>query len=330
MARFSWATDCQYKVHVRYTCPFDGRLDVQPASDMTTLFGNNVHAGLAGLDLADDTIELGQGVTLSKAYAHVMAPFVVAFARPAHAGQHHPGPWLPASGDFSFDVQAQLLIPQALNTATNSSIEVARTILFLLRLGVNPAITLPIFADLPFSQGPQLQSKSMRLFPFEVQPRHLPFGVVGKLATKDEIQWVAQYWQTTLSMIRSNGEFALAVEALDSVQFVHQPALAMVSIWGALEALFSPAKSELRFRVSSLIATFLEEPGADRFNRQQEVAKLYDKRSSAAHGSKETDMKSLVASVNLLQRVLVKIIESGTVPSKTGLEAALFGAPPGP
>lgn len=297
---------------------------------MTTLFGNDVHAGLAGLDLEKSPIDLGQGVTLSKTYAHFMAPFVVAFERPTRAGEHHPGPWRSASGGFGFDIQAELLIPQALHTKTYPPVTIARAILFLLRLGVNPAITLPVFADLPFAQGTNVQSDSMRLFPFEVQARHLPFGAVGKLATAEEIQWVTQHWQATLSMIHSSAEFELAVDALDSVQFVRQPALAMVSIWGALEALFSPSKTELRFRVSSLIATFLEEPGVGRLNCQQEVAKLYDKRSAAAHGSKETDMKGLIASVNLLQRVLVKIIESGTVPSKPNLEATLFGAPPAP
>lgn len=125
-------------------------------------------------------------------------------------------------------------------------------------------------------------------------------------------------------------EFELAIEALDSVQFVHKPALAMVSVWGALEALFSPAHSELKFRVSALIATFLEEPGIERRSLQQRVAKLYNGRSAAAHGSTETDMQSLALSVDLLRRVLVKIVESGSVPSKTDLESSLFCVPTAP
>ena len=65
----------------------------------------------------------------------------------------------------------------------------------------------------------------------------------------------------------------------------------MVSPWGALEALFSPSTSELKFRVSSLIAAYFEVPGVERVKCQREVAKLYDKRSTAAHESQSTNRK---------------------------------------
>jgi hypothetical protein len=49
-----------------------------------------LYAGISGLQLEAESFELGQGVTLSKTFAHVMAPFLIAFA-PANPGELTPG-----------------------------------------------------------------------------------------------------------------------------------------------------------------------------------------------------------------------------------------------
>jgi hypothetical protein len=294
------------------------------ALKMTTLFGENLYAGLSGLELEEDSFELGGGVRLIKTYAYLMAPFTMAF-KPAAPGHSHPGPWKAASGGFGFDVSAELLIPASAEEQFDSKISVARTILFLLRLGVNPATTLPVFSNYPFDSLAEIEDNKARFQPFEVQPRHFPLGVVGRATTSEAAKWVADRWQVAHRLINENTEFALAVEAIDSGQFVQNSALTLVSLWGALESLFSPSTSELRFRVSSLIAAFLEPPGAERHRLQREVAKLYDKRSAAAHGKPKHEAGDLLATFSLLRRILMKIIDRGAVPSKDSLDALLFG-----
>ena len=59
-------------------------------------------------------------------------------------------------------------------------------------------------------------------------------------------------------------EFNLLMQALDQSLFARSVELALLSLWGALEAVFSPGRNELRFRVTALIATFLEPPGQER------------------------------------------------------------------
>lgn len=292
---------------------------------MPTLFGENVYAGLSGLKLDEQHFELGHGVCLSRTYAHLMAPFLMAF-KPAPPGLHHPGPLKAASGGFGFDVSAELMIPASAEERFGSKIGVARTILFLLRLGVNPATTLPIFANHPFNSLTEVEDKEARLQPFEVQPRHFPLGIVGGRATPEAVKWVADRWEVTHRLIRGNAEFALAVDAIDGGQFVQNSALTLVSLWGALEALFSPSTSELRFRVSALVAAFLKAPGTERHNLQREVAKLYDKRSAAAHGKPKHEAEDLLATFNLLRDILMKIIDRGAVPTKESLDALLFGS----
>jgi len=292
---------------------------------MGTIFGGDLYAGLSGAELAVSEFDLGGGVRISKTYAHLMAPFLMAF-QPAPKGGHHPAPWKAASGGFSFDVQAELLVPSQLGEKYESTVSVARTILFLLRVGINPAITLPVFSNYAFSTLPLVGESQAKLIPFEVQHRHFPLGIVGGACTGESLKWVAERWSTTHRLSTSNAEFALAVDALDSGQFVQSTALTLVSLWGALEALFSPSTSELKFRVSALIAAYLEPTGEGRLKLQRDVAKLYDKRSAAAHGKPKHTPEDLLATFELLRRVLLAMIDAGAVPTKAKLEELLFGA----
>jgi hypothetical protein len=115
---------------------------------------------------------------------------------------------------------------------------------------------------------------------------------------------------------------------LDQVHFVRDYGLGLLLVWAALEGLFSPSRTELRFRVSALIASFLEPPGGKRRVLNSEVAKLYDARSSAAHQRSSIDRKALFESMILLRRIIIKIISESHVPSKDELEGFLFGVKP--
>lgn len=51
-------------------------------------------------------------------------------------------------------------------------------------------------------------------------------------------------------------------------------AVSLLAVWGALEHLFSPAKQELRFRVTTNIAAYLESPGPTRMAPHQRLMSL--------------------------------------------------------
>ncbi|WP_049639066.1 HEPN domain-containing protein [Methylophilus sp. TWE2] len=292
---------------------------------MSTIFGEALHAGLSGLEIAEHQLELGEGIVLRKTFAHMFAPFMLAFS-PAEIGKPHPGPWKAARGGFGFDVTTELYIPADIETRFGSKIGVAKTILFLLRLGVNPATTLPVFANASFSSLASRLDNDVLLQPYEVESRHFPLGVVGGVATEAAATWVKERWQLAYKLIEHHADFALAVDALDSGQFVRHSALTLVSLWAALEALFSPSTSELKFRVSALIAAYLEAPGASRIAKQKAISKLYDKRSAAAHGKPTHEPQHLLESFNLLREVITKMLDDGYVPTKDQLEKLLFGA----
>jgi len=250
---------------------------------------------------------------------------MAAFA-PAPKGGHHPAPWRTASGGFAFDVTAELVIPEGAVSSSEGGLDLARVLVFLLRLWVDPAIRFPVVASRSFSALKELPDDEAEIRPVEVEPRAFPLQTAeGESATHESLQWIRDHWRVTNELVSTSKEFALAVDALDRGQFVPNSALALVSLWGALEVLFCPGAGELRFRVSSFLAAFLEGSGEERARRQREIARLYDLRSAAAHGRPRHDPEQLLETFNLLRDALIEIIERGSIPSDEQLRGLLFG-----
>ena len=303
------------------------KIPKRPSVLDTTMPAFDMFAGLTSLELEDDAYDLGEGLTIAKTYGHVMAPFTMAFKRPAEYDSSHPGPWKSMGGGFAYDIEAELKIPAALRQGKHAQMEIGRALLFLIRLGVDVSVRLPAFANHSFSEMEDVPEHLLWLRPFDFEARYFPLDSEIEMFDQTRATWVAGRWQTVLRLSEQDASFLLAREALDRAQFVQSTELTLVSVWAALEALFSPSTSELKFRVSALIAAFLEPPGDERLALQRRIAKLYDKRSAAAHGKPTHDDEHLLESINLLGTVLRKMIDQGNVPSKEALERALFGAP---
>src|SRR5450830_156071 len=99
---------------------------------MSTIFGEDIHAGISGIELEEDSFDLGEGISLRRTYAHQFAPFMLAFAKQT-PGRPHLGPWKAVSGGFSFDITAELYIPAALEKKYGSNLDLARILVSLLR-----------------------------------------------------------------------------------------------------------------------------------------------------------------------------------------------------
>jgi hypothetical protein len=288
-----------------------------------------LYAGLSGLELDTESLDFGDGVQLSKTYAHVMSYVTLAFKEPASRDSHHPGPWMATSNGEGFDVQAELLIPTTYQHPTLSSFEVARTIVALLRIFVDPEIRFTFASSDPMSS---LRERPYSGVPveiggaIEIHKRHFALALVDRSKKLEHIAWVQKNWRAAANLRGQSAEFRLALEVFEVGQFIPSTAMILVSIWGALEAIFSPSSTELRFRVSALIAAYMEPPGEARLAEQQKIAKLYDKRSAAAHGKPRHDQKDVLVSFELLRMVLIKLIERKKLPSKEDLDRLLFTA----
>ncbi len=287
---------------------------------------NDIWVGLAGCELTVDSFEFGQGISISKTFARLIVPFMMSFVRPTATNPL--GTSVRAvKGGFEFDMRAQLYIPKDIKKPDEFDLINTGWLLgALLRLRTTPRVMLVVYASAAFADGPNLE-RDMELWPLEVEPQSLVMGSEGIATIREgDLEWVKEHWMQCALLMRRHSEFNLALQTFAKSQFARRESMALLAMWGALESLFSPARSELSFRISSNIAVFLEPPGERRLALQEEVAKLYNSRCTAAHSSERECEKELVKTYCLVKRVITKFIEDGHVPTKSELKGRMFGA----
>jgi hypothetical protein len=288
------------------------------------------YGGLSGVELEFDSFDLGHGITLSKTYAHLMSPLLMAFAPPTSRGIH-PAPWSAAKGGFGYDIRVQIHVPASFNLSNwMDRTEVLWWITALIRIIQAPFAMLPVMSDIPFSEVPN-SGRTANLQPMETQRRIFSPGKDNSSAISAEnLDWIRDTWFQGGELMKMNSKFNTAFRAFDSSAVQGKPSLSMISLWGGIEQLFSPSPGELRFRVSAMLASYLEQPGAERLQLYKKIIKLYNARSTAAHTANETDNHSLLATWVLMRNALVKILHNNYIPTREDLEEYLFGlkAPP--
>jgi hypothetical protein len=176
----------------------------------------------------------------------------------------------------------------------------------MLRLYCNPGIRFLLETNHSLSAYTSVPDREMVIRPIEATCQYIPLKISddGVDATALRLKWVVKHWDTAVDLMGSQADFKLAMEAYELSTFIPSDALALVSLWGALEALFSPSTAELRFRVSVLISSYLCKPGKARLELQKEIFDLYDKRSAAAHGKPKHNDEHLSRSFMILRTVL--------------------------
>jgi hypothetical protein len=293
----------------------------------TSLDDRDLFAGLITLSLPDEPISLGQGIVLTKTHAKFLTPLTLVNTSPPSDNpmKARVEYWQCATNEQV--ISAEIQIPKSFGKSFDERYEVAQFIVLMLRLWSDPSIGLHVISCHSFSELCVLPENEKRImFPIESHQRFFKLGTIDPSSVVPSIQWVTQHWEQAFVLYKSSAEFRLAADSLDSGQFVPNHALTLVSLWGALEALFSPSTSELKFRVSALIAAYLEPPGIKRQETQKHVASLYDMRSAAAHGKPRHQPEHLLKSFELVRKVLIQIIHDQIVPTKDALERRLFGA----
>jgi hypothetical protein len=285
---------------------------------------HDLYGGISDVEVPSSRFDFGSGITLTPTKAHFMMPSLMSFERPEDS---FPA-WQSASGSIGFDIVAEILVPAEFNPP--NWFDQPNTVWWfaaLLRLRGAPHIRVPVVSNMSFSQA--ARTKGAAFWPVESESARTRFVLepdVQNTIGAEALEWVKRHWFKGGCLMNKSREFNLAFQAFDQSSFARDPGLALLLLWSALEGLFSPARSELRFRVSAYIATFLEPPGSNRLALQSDVAKLYDARSAAAHGRSENAERPLTESYALLKRVLLRLIENDHVPTIDEINAELFGA----
>lgn len=285
---------------------------------------DDFYGGIAHATLPCDEYDLGQGVMLARTYGHLMSPLLMAFA-PAPKGGPHPTPFAAVRGSGGVDMQMHVFIPKSFSQKDwFDRLNTAWWITSLLRMRLSPAVALPVIADRPFASAPA-NWQDVQIIAIESSPRRV-LAVTehrGEL-TMDDLLWLRDHWIKGGRLMNAEPAFNAAYQAFDFSSHAGSVGLSLLTVWGALEQLFAHAKQELRFRVSTSIACYLQEHGPERLSLQKRVQKLYDARSTAAHTTVKVEHQELVESYAILRRCLIKMIETGVVPSRAELEQRMF------
>ena len=293
---------------------------------------SSLYGGVTGATLQVNNFCFGKGVTIASTYAHLMAPYIMAFER-AQPSQPNPAPWKTVEGGMSFDIEAELYVPLDFSpTDWFSRVGTMWWLTTLLKLRATPRLFTPVVSNTPFSKSSQFDANS-RVWPVEVYTHRLLIEPAAQdIVSLDALNWVRDYWFNGGLLMNQNPELSMLGMALERCAYAGSPSLAMLLLWGALENLFGPGRDELRFRISTLIACYLEPPGETRLRLQEEVAGLYDSRSAVTHGRKLITYgwtidgdDPLVPTYKLARRVFLKILEENHVPANQELLARLFG-----
>ncbi|HEY3697228.1 hypothetical protein [Phenylobacterium sp.] len=281
------------------------------------------YAGLSGVTLAAEKVELSHGLVLSSTYAHLTSPCLMAFA-PAPPGKLHPAPWRAAKGGFTYDITVQLYVPNAAGAGGFAGEDALRLFLAFLRIGDAPYASAPVLCDMPFAKAAHSKAEP-NISMFEVEPRIFKIAEGRSDALSPErIKWLKKGWPKAAELLRQEPKLLTALQACDLSGVRGHGSASLLAIWGALEQLFAPARTELRYRVAANMACYLEPRGPDRLETFKRLQKLYDQRSAAAHGVVEPDKSVLTESWVLLRNALMKILQEGKVPRQDDFEALLF------
>jgi len=271
---------------------------------------------LSGIQLEFDSFDLGHGVTLSRTYVHLMSHPMLAF-EPPPKGKHHPAPWQPVEASpntTSIDLYAQLSIP-CLPNDNKAHHNQASWIALLLRFATDTTVTITLSSSAGLQKVKAGEVRARLLEPI----RRLHEGTTVGLETAE---WLRDNWHTSLHL--SDNETLMFV--LGAIYHSHRSSeeLGLVSVWSALERLFSSNAAELKYRVCMNIAAFLEPPGEERYHKFKYLTKLYDARSAAAHGSPVKRAAAYMDSATIASQAILRIIELGRVPTTDDLEKELL------
>jgi hypothetical protein len=152
----------------------------------------DLYGAVSGIRMDLPTFDLSEGVSLSSTYAHVMAPYLMAFKRPP-PGEHHPAPWKPAGGGLGFDVTLEIFIPNGDQSTNFTRINTIWWIVALMRLLQPGGLRVPVFSTQSFSKiiG---SNEEPTLWPMEMAPRQWIFDTDSDpILSPETLEWLKKH-----------------------------------------------------------------------------------------------------------------------------------------
>jgi len=279
-----------------------------------------LYAGFADARLQVDDFHFGHGIALSRTFAHLSAPFLAGFLpRPPRDS-----PW--QTEPRSFDVVAQLHIPEASSPLRDlDRVNTVWWLAVLLRLRATPRLTMVGLSSEPFGGDPR-SWRGAGFWPVEAEPRRVELDPTAALEVRQEdLEWVRDHWLSGAELMADRAELRRAVRFFDKSCFAPGTPEALQAVWDSLAALFLPDPRDDGRHLAANLAVFLDVPVGERDPFQHSAGELLDARLASLEGATEGLEEPLGKTYALAKRALVRIFESGYVPTLREMETGHLG-----
>jgi hypothetical protein len=282
-----------------------------------------IYAGFADARLQVDAFHFGHGIALSRTFAHLSAPFLAGFLpRPPRAAGD--SSWRPEPR--SFDVVAQLHVPE--DSSPLRDLDRVNTVWWLavlLRLKATPRLTVVGLSSEPFGGDPRIW-RGAGFWPLEAEPRRIELDPSAAVEVRQEdLEWVRDHWLTGAGLMAERPELRRAVGFFDRSCFAPGTPEALQAVWDSLAALFLPDPQDDGHRLAANLAVFLDVPAGERDPFLRGAGELLDARMASLEGATEGLEEPLGRTYALAKRALVRIFESGYVPTLREMETGHLG-----
>lgn len=266
--------------------------------------------GVTGLVLPVDLFELTTGIILRKTYAHIIAPFLMAFKQPEHPGQHHQGP-LKVLQPGGFDVLTEVELSGEADTLGFDRLNAVWFSVAMLRLKVGQPFQAAVIADRPYSSIPAA-TDAAHIRPVELN-RNLLATSPWREVTIEDLDWVRQHLRVAAALMKHT-EFNRAFQTIDSATLVNNPGAGIVIAWAAIETLVRPGSFDITKRLAKALATFLYSPGPGRDKAYSGIEASYAARGGAVHAGRVPDQEQFHSAFDLARSALRTAIENAALP----------------
>ncbi len=284
-----------------YVAPPKARFDLQTAD----LFG-----GISGFSLPVERFELLPGLTLSRTYAHLIAPFIMAFSPPEKPHSPHPGPWA-ALREGGLTILVEIKLDAGVAPLSFDRLNTLWFVVALLRLRLALPLQMPVLIDRALREVPA-NVEVANLLPIEMNLTGL-FTASPRVPTKADLEWVSDHIAAAAELMKEPA-FNRAFLTLDQAVAIQSPGAGIVIAWAATETLIRPGAKRITERISRAVAAYLHPPGPHRDRAFSEVVKSYGARGGAVHAGCPPEAQQFQAAFRLARAAVTRAIELRRVP----------------
>lgn len=290
---------------------------LRPDLENGPLFG-----GITGADLDAEEVELLPGLRLRRTYAHIFAPFTLAFRRPEKPRTPHPGPWRTAGGGTAWDMTIELAIDAGEPPFTFDRLNTLWLVIALLRLRTALGVRMAVLSPLAFHEVAS-DPRELDFLTVETHPVQLQTGQVTRqqgTITEADTKWLRATLPVAAAALTTD-HVRSAFMMFDDICWAVRPQAGILVAWGAIECALRPGRRDTGARLSRCIAALLtdERPEASRI--QQQAAQLYDARGRIAHAGDRPGVSDFLDTVQMARRVFTALLTSSTMPKADELES---------